>query len=199
MNLTSVKVQNWDMTITNIPTYTLVSDSFINWRGMQESGGRRVMRSVNIDMKSIAFSTPEMIEKFSRIRLLKEYIEEKENDIATFNKKHNINTSEIVNMRRQTNIGVFRKYLLEYLKHHPDVNQDMIIQVRQLAPTEKGLPMEIYCFSAKQAWVEYEKVQSEIFDHILTVIPEFGLKVFQNPSGEDFKNAFGRATDQDDA
>ncbi|HKK11008.1 MAG TPA: mechanosensitive ion channel domain-containing protein, partial [Bacteroidales bacterium] len=191
MNLTSVKVQNWDMTITNIPTYSLVSDSFINWRGMEESGGRRIMRSVNLDMKSIRFSTPEMIEKFKRIRILKEYIEKKEKEISEYNKQHDIDTSEIVNLRRQTNVGVFRMYLLEYLKNHPDVNQDMIIQVRQLPPTEKGLPMEIYCFSAKQAWVEYEKVQAEIFDHILTVIPEFGLSVFQNPSGEDFRKHFG--------
>lgn len=190
MNLTSVKVQNWDMTITNIPTYSLVSDSFVNWRGMQESGGRRIMRSVNLDMKSIRFSTPEMIEKFKRIRILKDYIEEKEKEISEYNKRHDIDTSEIVNLRRQTNVGVFRRYLLEYLKNHPDVNQDMIIQVRQLPPTEKGLPMEIYCFSAKQAWVEYEKVQSEIFDHILTVIPEFGLSVFQSPSGEDFRGYF---------
>lgn len=195
MNLTSVKVQNWDMTIANIPTYALVSDAFINWRGMEESGGRRIMRSVNIDMKSIRFSSPEMIEKFRRMRILKDYIEEKESQIKAFNEKHDIDTSQIVNLRRQTNIGVFRRYLLEYLKNHPDVKQDMIIQVRQLAPTETGLPMQIYCFSAKQAWVDYEMVQSEIFDHILTVIPEFGLRVFQNPTGEDFR-ALGQIPNQ---
>ncbi len=190
MNLTSVKVQNWDMTITNIPTYSLVSDSFVNWRGMQESGGRRIMRSVNLNMKSIKFCSEEMIGKFKRIRILKDYIEQKEQEIEQYNQQNNIDTSEIVNLRRQTNVGVFRRYLLEYLKNHPDVNQDMLIQVRQLAPTEKGLPMEVYCFSAKQAWVEYEKVQAEIFDHILTVIPEFGLTVFQNPSSEDFRGYF---------
>lgn len=187
MNLTSVKVQNWDMTITNIPTYSLVSDSFVNWRGMQESGGRRIMRSVNLNMKSIEFCSGEMIEKFKKIRILKDYIEQKENEIEQYNQQNNIDTSEIVNLRRQTNVGVFRRYLLEYLKNHPDVNQDMLIQVRQLAPTEKGLPMEIYCFSVKQSWVEYEIVQSEILDHILTVIPEFGLSIFQNPSGEDIR------------
>ncbi len=160
---------------------------------MQESGGRRIMRSVNLNMKSIKFCSGEMIEKFKRIRILKDYIEQKEQEIKEYNKQNEIDTSEIVNLRRQTNVGVFRRYLLEYLKNHPDVNQDMLIQVRQLAPTEKGLPMEIYCFSAKQAWVEYEKVQSEIFDHILTVIPEFGLSVFQNPSGEDFRGYFASA------
>ncbi len=188
MNLTSVKVQNWDKTIASIPTYALVSDAFINWRGMEESGGRRIMRSVNIDMKSIRFSSPEMIEKFKRIRILKDYINETESRIRAFNEKNDIDTSQIVNLRRQTNVGIFRRYLLEYLKNHPDVNQDMLIQVRQLAPTETGLPMQIYCFSAKQAWVEYEMVQSDIFDHILTVIPEFGLRVFQSPTGDDFRS-----------
>ena len=195
MNLTAVKVQNWDMTITTIPTYTMVADSFTNWRGMQESGGRRIMRSVKINMNSIKFCTPEMIEKFKRIRLLKDYISEKEEELKAHNERYDIDSDIVVNTRRQTNIGVFRQYLLNYLKNHDKVKQDMIIQVRQLEPTEYGLPIQIYCFSAKQAWVEYEKVQSDIFDHILTVVPEFELKVFQNPTGQDFR-AMGQYFDE---
>lgn len=187
MNLTAVKVQNWDKTITTIPTYQMVSDSFTNWRGMEESGGRRIMRSVKINMDSIKFCTPEMIEKFKRIRLLKDYIEEKEEELKAHNERHDIDSDIVVNTRRQTNIGVFRQYLLSYLKNHDKIKQNMIIQVRQLEPTEYGLPVQIYAFSAEQAWVEYEKVQSDIFDHILTVVPEFDLKVFQNPSGRDFR------------
>ncbi|MCF8307370.1 MAG: mechanosensitive ion channel family protein [Bacteroidales bacterium] len=195
MNLTAVKVRNWDMTITTIPTYQMVADSFTNWRGMHESGGRRIMRSVKINMNSIKFCTPEMIEKFKRIRLLKDYIPEKEDELKAHNERYDIDSDIVVNTRRQTNIGVFRQYLLNYLKNHEKVKQDMIIQVRQLEPTEYGLPVQIYCFSTKQAWVEYEKVQSDIFDHILTVVPEFGLKVFQNPTGEDFR-ALGAFSEQ---
>lgn len=145
------------------------------------------MRSVKINMNSIKFCTPEMIEKFKRIRLLKDYIQEKEKELREHNERHDIDSDIVVNTRRQTNIGVFRHYLLNYLKNHPKIKQDMIIQVRQLEPTEYGLPIQVYAFSAEQAWVEYEKVQSDIFDHILTVVPEFGLKVFQNPTGEDFR------------
>ncbi len=187
MNLTAVKVRNWDMTITTIPTYQMVADSFTNWRGMSESGGRRIMRSVKINMNSIKFCTPEMIEKFKRIRLLKDYISEKEEELREHNERHDIDSDIVVNTRRQTNIGVFRHYLLNYLKNHTKIKHDMIIQVRQLEPTEYGLPIQVYAFSAEQAWVEYEKVQSDIFDHILTVVPEFDLKVFQNPTGEDFR------------
>jgi miniconductance mechanosensitive channel len=188
INLTSVKVQNWDKTITSIPVYSLVSDSFINWRGMEESGGRRIKRAIHINMESIKFCTEEMIDRFRRIKLISDYITRKEEEIKEYNKKNNIDTSVNVNMRRQTNIGVFRQYLSEYLKNHPQIRQDMTIMVRQLAPTETGLPVEIYCFSKIQSWVEYEMLQSDIFDHIMTVIGEFELSVFQNPSGNDFKS-----------
>jgi miniconductance mechanosensitive channel len=188
INLTSVKVQNWDKTITSIPVYSLVSDSFINWRGMEESGGRRIKRAIHINMESIKFCTEEMIDRFRRIKLISDYITRKEEEIKEYNKKNNIDTSVNVNMRRQTNIGVFRQYLSEYLKNHPQIRQDMTVMVRQLAPTETGLPVEIYCFSKIQSWVEYEMLQSDIFDHIMTVIGEFELSVFQNPSGNDFKS-----------
>lgn len=187
MNLTSVKVQNWDKTITSIPTYSLVSDSFINWRGMQDSGGRRIKRAINIDMRSIAFVTAEQLEKFKKIRLIEDYIIRKEKELMEFNKQHDIDTSEMVNLRRQTNVGVFRQYLLAYITQHPDIRKDMTIMVRQLSPTDKGLPVEVYCFSAIQSWVDYEGIQSNLFDHILTVIPEFGLTIYQDPSGEDFR------------
>jgi miniconductance mechanosensitive channel len=183
-----VKVQNWDKTITSIPVYSLVSDSFINWRGMEESGGRRIKRAIHINMESIKFCTEEMIDRFRRIKLISDYITRKEEEIKEYNKKNNIDTSVNVNMRRQTNIGVFRQYLSEYLKNHPQIRQDMTVMVRQLAPTETGLPVEIYCFSKIQSWVEYEMLQSDIFDHIMTVIGEFELSVFQNPSGNDFKS-----------
>lgn len=185
--LTTVKVQNWDKTISTIPTYSLISDSFKNWRGMEESGGRRIKRSVNLDMNSIRFATPEMLERFKKYAFIREYVEMKEDELLAFNKEHGFEDDIAVNGKRQTNIGVFRAYLVHYLKNNPNINQEMTFLVRQLPPTEQGLPMEIYVFSKVQAWAEYENIQSDIFDHILAVIPEFDLKVFQHPSGADFQ------------
>ena len=181
VTLNTVKVRNWDNTITTIPPYALVSDSFQNWRGMQESGGRRIKRSIRIDMNSVKFCTPEMLAKYKKIQLLKDYIEETEN------KEHGIDNSILVNGRRQTNLGVFRAYLTNYLKSLPTVNQDLTCMVRQLQPTEQGIPLELYFFSAIKAWVPYEGVQADVFDHVLAIIPEFDLHVFQNPTGEDFR------------
>jgi miniconductance mechanosensitive channel len=188
ISLTTVKVQNWDKTISTIPTYSLVSESMTNWRGMEESGGRRIKRSVKIDMTSVKFCTKEMLDKYQKIHLVGDYIQKKQKELTEFNAKENIDNSILVNGRRQTNLGVFRAYLVEYLRKKPEINLDMTFIVRQLDPTEKGIPMEIYVFSKIQSWVEYEGIQSDIFDHVLAVIPEFDLRVFQEPTGADFKS-----------
>jgi miniconductance mechanosensitive channel len=191
ITLNTVKVQNWDKTISTIPTYALVSESFSNWRGMEESGGRRIKRHINIDMRSVKFNTPEMNEKFKKIIYLKDYIEKRQMEIEQFNKENNIDSSITVNGRRMTNLGTFRKYLEMYLYHHPKIHNDLTFLVRQLQPYENGIPIEIYVFSNDQQWASYESIQADIFDHILAVIPEFELRVFQNPTGEDFKSLAG--------
>jgi miniconductance mechanosensitive channel len=185
ISLTTVKVQNWDKSISMIPTYSLISDSFKNWKGMEESEGRRIKRSVNIDMKSIRFCTPQMLEKFSKIEYLTKYIHTKQTELEAYNASRNVDNSILVNGRRQTNIGVFRAYLTEYLTNHPDINEKMTFMIRQLQPTEKGLPMEIYVFSKQKEWEKYEALQSDIFDHVLSVIPEFDLRIFQNRAGDE--------------
>lgn len=191
ISLNTVKVQNWDKTIATIPTYALVSESFQNYRGMEESGGRRIKRSINIDMQSIAFVDNETLEKYKKIRILKDYIEQKESEIEAYNKKIGADTSDRINARRITNLGSFRKYLELYLRNHPKIHQDMTFLVRHLQPGDNGIPIEIYVFSNDQAWANYEAIQADIFDHILAVIPEFGLRVFQNPSGNDWRAFLG--------
>ena len=188
VTLNTVKVRNWDNTIITIPPYLLVSDSFQNWRGMQDSGGRRVKRSINIDMNSVRFCTPEMLAKYKKIRLLKEYVEETEKVVTEYNEEHHIDNSVLVNGRRQTNLGVFRAYLTNYLRSLPAVNKDLTCMVRYLQTTEQGIPVELYFFSSVKEWVPYEGIQADVFDHVLAIIPEFGLRVFQNPSGDDFRN-----------
>lgn len=188
VTLNTVKIRNWDNTITTIPPYLLVSDSFQNWRGMRESGGRRVKRSINIDMNSVCFCTPEMLAKYKRIQLLKDYVEQTEQVITEYNEKHHIDNSVLVNGRRQTNLGVFRAYLTNYLKSLPVVNNDLTCMVRHLQPTEQGIPVELYFFSTVKDWIPYEGIQADVFDHLLAIVPEFGLRVFQNPSGDDFRN-----------
>lgn len=187
ITLNTVKVQNWDKTISTIPTYALVSESYNNWRGMEESGGRRIKRHINIDMKSIKFCTPEMLDRFNTIIYLKKYIEERKQEIAKYNADNNIDESIVVNGRRMTNIGTFRKYLEFYLRNHPMIHPDLTMLIRHLQPTELGIPIEIYVFSKDQRWANYESIQADIFDHILAVLPEFELRVFQNPSGDDFQ------------
>ena len=187
ISLNTVKVQNWDKTISTIPTYALVSNSFTNWRGMEESGGRRIKRAINIDMKSVRFCDDEMVQKFKKIQILQEYIDFKLEELAKYNKENGIDETVKVNGRRMTNIGVFRKYVEAYLKKHPKIHNDMTFLVRQLNPSEKGIPLEIYVFSNDQQWANYESIQSDIFDHLLAVIPEFNLRVFQNPTGDDFR------------
>ncbi|MEH7010449.1 mechanosensitive ion channel family protein, partial [Neobacillus niacini] len=188
ISLNTVKVQNFDKTITTIPSYALISDSFKNWRGMQASGGRRIKRSLFIDTKSITFCSEEMIEKFKTIQFLSEYITTKEHEIAEYNAMNEINRHNPVNGRALTNIGIFRTYINQYLQHHPGISQEMTLLVRQLAPTENGLPLEIYAFTNDIRWHVYETIQSDIFDHLFAVAPEFGLHIFQNPSGNDFRN-----------
>lgn len=187
ISINTVKVQNWDKTIATIPTYALVSESFNNWKGMEDSGGRRIKRSINIDMKSVGFLTGDQIEKFRKFYLLRDYISEKEKEIERYNRSLKLEESEVTNGRKMTNLGTFRKYLENYLHQHPKIHQDMTFLVRHLQPTERGLPIEIYVFSNDQEWANYEAIQADIFDHILAIIPEFGLRVFQNPTGDDFQ------------
>jgi miniconductance mechanosensitive channel len=186
ITLNTVKVQNGDNTISTIPTYSLVTDSFSNWRGMQESGVRRIKRYINIDMRSVKFCTEEMIVKFLKIEYLKTYLQEKQEEILEYNKRKKIDESVTVNGRRMTNLGVFRKYLEFYLKNHPMIQDELTFIVRHLQPTENGIPIEIYVFCKDNRWDVYENVQADIFDHIVAAVPEFDLRVFQNPSGEDF-------------
>lgn len=186
VTLTTVKVQNWDKTITTIPTYALISESFKNWRGMSDSGGRRIKRSIRIDMNTIQFCTEEMLDRFSKIQFISGYIEKKKLELQEHNKLEHVDNSSLVNGRRMTNVGTFRAYVEAYLKNHPMINREMTFLVRQLALTEHGLPIEIYVFSKDQVWANYENIQANIFDHILAVLPEFDLRVFQNPSGRDF-------------
>lgn len=184
--LTTVKIQNFDKTITTIPTYALISESFKNWRGMSESQGRRIKRSINIDVSTIQFCTEEMIERFAKIQYISAYIDKKKRELTEFNKQQNIDNSSLVNGRRMTNVGTFRAYIVAYLKNHPMINQEMTFLVRQLAPTQHGLPIEIYVFSRDKVWANYEDIQANIFDHILAVVSEFDLRVYQEPSGSDF-------------
>ncbi len=181
IGLTAVKVRNWDNTITNIPTYNLVSDSYQNWRGMSDSGGRRIMRSISIDMQSIKFCTNDMLERFEKISLLKDYIAQKKEEFRIYNASQNIDADVPVNARRLTNIGVFREYLERYLENNPNVILSMTHFVRQRQPTEKGLPLELYFFTTTE-WIPYENIQSDIFDHIIAAIPQFDLRIFQDES-----------------
>ncbi|PXA03307.1 mechanosensitive ion channel protein MscS [Coraliomargarita sinensis] len=189
VSLTTVKVQNWDKTITTIPTYALISDSFKNWRGMSEAGGRRIKRALNIDMRTIQFANEELLERFKRIRLLRSYLDAKLEEIQKYNADVGDDLAELINGRRLTNIGTFRAYCLAYLRNHPKVRQDLTLLVRQLAPEEHGLPIEIYVFSNDIAWANYEAIQADIFDHFLSVLPEFNLSSYQAPSGADLEKA----------
>lgn len=183
ITLTTVKVQNWDKTISTVPTYILTSDVVINWRGVSESGGRRISRSINIDMKSIKFCTPELLEKFKKVALVKGYIEEKEKEHQAYNSEHHVDVAIIGNGKQQTNIGIFRAYMVAYLQSLPTLNKEMTLMVRQLAPTETGIPLQVYCFTSTTVWIPYEQIQSDIFDHFLGILPYFELEVFQNITG----------------
>lgn len=179
INLSTVQIQNFDMTITNIPTYALISDSFKNWRGMQASGGRRIKRSILIKAKSIHYLPDEKIEKLKKIELITNYLNTKQADLKRYHEAKNIDKSLMINGLNLTNIGVFRKYMQTYIENHSAINKDMFIMVRQLAPTPQGLPLEIYCFSSDKRWENYEYIMSDIFDHALAAVKYFDLEVYE--------------------
>jgi miniconductance mechanosensitive channel len=187
ISLNTVKVQNWDNTITTVPSYALVSGSFQNWRGMQESGGRRVKRAILIDQTSIKFCTEEMLEKFRKIDLIRDYVINRQAEIEEHNIQKKINTELPVNGRKMTNLGTFRRYIQEYLENHPEVNKELTVMVRHLPPTERGIPLELYFFSQEKRWVFYEAIQADIFDHLLAIVEYFELRVFQEPTGHDMR------------
>ena len=189
ISLVTVSVQNWDKTISTIPAYALISEGFKNWRGMSESGGRRITRSVNIDMNSVRFCDEEMFEKFSKVQLLQDYLRVKNLEVSEYNKHHGIDAASPVNGRRLTNLGTFRAYLVAYLRNHPKIDPDMTFLIRHLQPTENGIPVQIYVFSNDQVWANYEAIQADIMDHVLAVLPFFELRVFQSPSGGDIAKA----------
>ncbi|WP_416307707.1 mechanosensitive ion channel family protein [Neptunicella sp. SCSIO 80796] len=184
VGLTTVKVQNWDNTITTIPTHALISESIRNWRGMQESQGRRIKRSIYIDIKSIRFCDTERLDKFKKVRYIKQYIQDKVDQVSTYNKDNDLTEEDLLNSRRLTNIGTFRAYMEHYLRQHPQINQDLTLMVRQLAPTELGVPLEVYCFSSNKNWIEYEGIQSDLFDHFLAMLPLFELRAYQRISDD---------------
>ncbi|ELI2511068.1 mechanosensitive ion channel family protein [Salmonella enterica] len=190
IGLTTVKVRNWDNTITTIPTWSLVSDSFKNWSGMSASGGRRIKRSIHIDATSIHFLDDDEKQRLLTAQLLKPYLTSRHQEIDEWNKQLDAPESAL-NHRRMTNIGTFRAYLNEYLRHHPRIRKDMTLMVRQLAPDDHGLPIEIYAFTNTVVWLEYESIQADIFDHIFAVVEEFGLRIHQTPTGSDIRALSG--------
>lgn len=191
VSLTTVSVQNWDKTISSIPNYSLLTDTFRNWRGMQNSGGRRIKRSVNIDVSSIHFCDEDELEDLKKIQFVQEHIDQKRQEIGEFNREKGVDESLPINGRRLTNVGIFRAYLEAYLRSNPQVHEDMTFLVRQLQPSGQGLPIEIYVFSRDQRWAHYEAIQADIFDHVLAAVPLFGLRVFQEPSGADLRSLAG--------
>jgi len=186
IGLTTVKVRNFDNTVTTVPTQSLINESFKNWRGMQESQGRRIKRCIYLDVNSISFCDEERLARYSKINHIKEYIDSKQSEIDEYNSKLESVDQSQVNGRRITNVGTFRAYIEAYLKQHPQINQRLTLLVRQLASTELGLPIEIYVFSAEKNWIKYEAIQADIFDHLLAVAKEFDLRVYQRPTGQDF-------------
>jgi miniconductance mechanosensitive channel len=188
VQLHTVKVQNWDKTITTIPTHRLITDSFKNWRGMSQTGARRIKRSIFIDVSSIRFQTQDEVDHFTRFALLKDYIENKEQELADYNEGLATEVDAQVNRRRLTNVGTFRAYSYNYLKNHPKIHKAMTLIVRHLGPGPEGLPLEIYCFTNTTEWAVYEDIQSDIFDHLLAIVPEFGLRLYQKPAGSDLAN-----------
>ena len=186
--LHTVKIQNWDKTITIIPTHKLIDSSFKNWRGMTDSGGRRIKRAIYIDISTIRFWDKELLRRFQQLDLLQDYLESKLKEVDNSNQTVGENLDQMIKGRRFTNIGTFRAYIKAFLKNHSDIHDEMTFLIRQLPPGEKGLPMEIYVFTNDTDWVRYESIQSDIFDHLMAIVSEFDLKVFQNPSGNDFKS-----------
>jgi miniconductance mechanosensitive channel len=187
INLATVKVQNFDKTITTIPTYALISDSFKNWRGMSESGGRRIKRSLNVKMESVSFLLPEKVNGLKNIQLISDYLNSRQKIIDDYNKNNKIDKHLLINGRNLTNLGVFRKYIETYVEKHSAINTDMSLMVRQLAPTTQGIPNEMYAFSKDKRWQNYEYIMADIFDHLIAAVPFFGLELFELPSGKSFE------------
>ena len=191
VTLTTVKVQNWDKTITTVPTYALISEPVKNWRGMFQTGGRRIKRSLFLDLTSVRFLDDDLLKKMMTFRRLRPHLEQRLPEITAWNEQQGEDLTVPVNGRRLTNVGCFRAYCVAYLKTHAHIHQSLTQLVRQLQPTDRGLPLEIYCFTANTAWAHYESVQADIFDHLYAVIPEFGLRAFQSPSGHDLGQLAG--------
>ncbi|KAF1712145.1 mechanosensitive ion channel protein MscS [Pseudoxanthomonas kalamensis DSM 18571] len=189
--LHTITVQNWDMTISAVPTKKFISESFRNWRGMSESGGRRIKRALYLDQNSVHFLADDEAERLSRFHLLAPYLQHKRQELEEWNSSSGVRREEPVNQRRMTNLGTFRAYVERYLRAHPGIHQGMTLMVRQLPPAATGLPLEIYCFTNTVQWTAYENIQSDIFDHLLSILPEFGLRVFQEPAGADMRVALG--------
>ncbi len=187
INLSTVKVQNFDKTITTIPTYALISDSFKNWRGMSDSGGRRIMRSLSIKLDSIKYLSKDDINKLKDIELISDYLDDKQATIDSYNSEKNINKNLLLNGRNLTNIGVFRKYMDAYINQHSGINKDMTIMIRQLEPTSQGLPIEVYAFSSDKRWANYEYIMADIFDHLLASVSYFDLELFELPNHSSFR------------
>lgn len=194
INLNTVKVRNWDKTITAIPTFYFITDSFKNWRGMQESGGRRIKRSILFNVHTVKFVNPETRERFKQYSLITEYVSERQNEIELYNTENGVDTSQLINGRRMTNIGVFRIYVENYLKQHKGIQQEMTMLVRQLPSDDRGLPIEIYCFTNTTSWLEYETIQSDIFDHLFAAASWFELELYQQPAGSDIALAIEKVS-----
>ncbi len=194
INLNTVKVRNWDKTITAIPTFYFITDSFKNWRGMQESGGRRIKRSILFNVQTVKFVNPETRERFKQYSLIAEYVSERQNEIEVYNTENGVDTSQLINGRRMTNIGVFRIYVENYLKQHKGIQQEMTMLVRQLPSDDRGLPIEIYCFTNTTSWLEYETIQSDIFDHLFAAASWFELELYQQPAGSDIALAIEKVS-----
>lgn len=190
INLATVRVQNWDNTFTTIPTYSLIADSFQNWRGMQESPGRRIKRAIFIKQNSVKFITPEDLERLKKISLIEPYLNHRQREIDRFNTNNNVNKDLPINGRNQTNLGIFRKYADAYLHEHTAIHKEMYIIVRHLAPTSQGIPIEILCFSKDKRWENFEHISSDIFDHLIAAVPYFDLQLFESPSGDDIRQLF---------
>lgn len=188
INLATVKVQNWDKTYTTIPTYSLIADSFQNWRGMEESPGRRIKHSLFIKQNSVKFVTKEDLERFKKFNIIAPYLKERQEIIDQYNENLKVDREVVINGRNQTNLGIFRKYANTYLEQHPSVSKELFIMARLLAPTTQGIPLEIYCFSSDKRWAYYEQVNADIFEHLIAAIPYFDLQLFEEPSGDDIKN-----------
>ncbi len=194
--LHTVKIQNWDKTITTIPTHKFISESFKNWRGMSESGGRRIKRALHLDLSTVRFLTDEEIDRLGRYELLRGYMQAKQDELREYHAQKHLPGDEVIpETRRLTNVGTFRVYIAEYLKQHPVIHDDMTLLVRQLAPSPRGLPIELYCFTNDTAWATYERVQGDIFDHLIAMLPEFGLEAFQEPAGSDLARIAGERRD----